>query len=341
MPGDFPTTSVRKDGRSGSEHPGELQMPSAFSLVRAPLMFVQNWLSPLFERPQAYTKSPAQSSQWPFHTASRTNNGGPRHRLLELQTTPRALGNAGRWSTRARLGLIAAAGLRLRRRDRSACSGRQWSCPWSAEKSDSQSRKSSSVTAGQRRARRREASASRERQRTAPYPSEISGLGLEQPKEEAKTPAYDESLAEATELDRKLEERRLEGIFTLPKDASQCNQRGAGPVINFYMLLINKRSGSNPKLPKVHAFSSFFFNMLDGSGYARVRRWTRRINLFEKDMVVVPVNIDNRHWVCMVIDFRSKCITYYDSMLSGDYRRRDVLLNYLRQESEDKLKKPI
>ncbi|KAJ1952991.1 hypothetical protein EC988_003250 [Linderina pennispora] len=194
-------------------------------------------------------------------------------------------------------------------------------------------------------------------------------LGLEQPKEEVKTPAYDETLAEATELDRRLEERRLEGIFTLPKDAPNVIKEARSPyfsiemdqqpmtahdistldsgewlndeVINFYMLLINKRSGSNPKLPKVHAFSSFFFNMLDGSGYARVRRWTRRINLFEKDMVVVPVNIDNRHWVCMVIDFRSKYITYYDSMLSGDYRRRDVLLNYLRQESEDKLKKPF
>uniref|UniRef100_A0A1I8HUU4 ULP_PROTEASE domain-containing protein n=1 Tax=Macrostomum lignano TaxID=282301 RepID=A0A1I8HUU4_9PLAT len=48
-------------------------------------------------------------------------------------------------------------------------------------------------------------------------------------------------------------------------------------IVNFYMQLIAARSADEQLgLPKVHAFSTFFYTKLSSSGYASVRRWTRK-----------------------------------------------------------------
>ncbi|KAJ2784843.1 SUMO1 sentrin specific peptidase 1 [Coemansia javaensis] len=106
-------------------------------------------------------------------------------------------------------------------------------------------------------------------------------------------------------------------------------------VINFYMQLIMDRAERAPDLPRVHAFNTFFYSTLCESGYARVRRWTRRTRLFDKDLVIVPVHL-GVHWCCAVIDLRQKAICYYDALLGDNPDCLRRLLRYLCDESRDK-----
>lgn len=111
-------------------------------------------------------------------------------------------------------------------------------------------------------------------------------------------------------------------------------------VINFYMNLLVERSKES-RLPSVNAFNTFFYPKLLKSGYAAVRRWTKKMDIFSKDILLVPVHL-GVHWclavslrghnsvhnrlaadiavfelsisVSQVVDFRKKSIMYYDSM---------------------------
>ena len=40
----------------------------------------------------------------------------------------------------------------------------------------------------------------------------------------------------------------------------------------------------------------------------------RKVDLFAKDMVVVPVNVGNMHWTLCVAFMEMKHVQYYDSM---------------------------
>uniref|UniRef100_A0A8C1QQJ4 Si:dkey-21c19.3 n=1 Tax=Cyprinus carpio TaxID=7962 RepID=A0A8C1QQJ4_CYPCA len=83
-------------------------------------------------------------------------------------------------------------------------------------------------------------------------------------------------------------------------------------VINFYMNLLVERS-KRPNLPSAYTFNTFFFPKLRSSGYAAVRRWTKKVDIFSVDIILVPVHL-GVHWCLSVVDFRKKSITYFDSM---------------------------
>ena len=65
---------------------------------------------------------------------------------------------------------------------------------------------------------------------------------------------------------------------------------------------------------KVHGFTSFFFNKLKTSGYEGVRRWTKKVDVFACDAVLMPVNLHDAHWVTACINLRLKRFEFYDSM---------------------------
>ena len=65
-------------------------------------------------------------------------------------------------------------------------------------------------------------------------------------------------------------------------------------VINFYMNLLVERN-ENQSYPALHAFSTFFYPKLKHNGYSSVKRWTRGINLFEKELILVPIH-QRVHW---------------------------------------------
>ncbi|CAI9578951.1 unnamed protein product [Staurois parvus] len=105
-------------------------------------------------------------------------------------------------------------------------------------------------------------------------------------------------------------------------------------IINFYMNLLMERS-KRKGLPKVHAFNTFFFPKLKSAGFQAVKRWTKKVDVFSADILLVPVHL-GVHWCLAVIDFRKKTIMYYDSMGGQNNEACKLLLQYLKLESQDK-----
>ncbi|KAL5105763.1 Sentrin-specific protease 1 [Taenia crassiceps] len=118
-------------------------------------------------------------------------------------------------------------------------------------------------------------------------------------------------------------------------------------VINFYLQMVAHRSRlaaaeTSTDAVRVATMNSFFYpKLISGSGYAGVRRWTRSINLFEHDLILVPIHDRTIHWCLVAIDLRKETLSYYDSMGGANDRCLDALLNYLDSESQDKLQKPL
>ncbi|KAF8630950.1 hypothetical protein AX17_005306 [Amanita inopinata Kibby_2008] len=77
-------------------------------------------------------------------------------------------------------------------------------------------------------------------------------------------------------------------------------------IIEFGLKLWHRElEASNPALAKqVHVFSSFFYKKLNKKnfeeGYESVRKWTSKINLFEKKYIIIPIN-EHLHWYLAII----------------------------------------
>jgi sentrin-specific protease 1 len=48
--------------------------------------------------------------------------------------------------------------------------------------------------------------------------------------------------------------------------------------------------------------------------------------IFSKDLLIVPINQGNSHWVCGAVDFRSKQTIVYDSLGGGEYGFDETML---------------
>ena len=81
-----------------------------------------------------------------------------------------------------------------------------------------------------------------------------------------------------------------------------------------YGSVLQRESSSPGGVPSIHCMHSTFFNRLSNRGqrtavggarttgynYDYVRTWTRRVDLFSKQLIVFPINIDNVHW-CLAV----------------------------------------
>ena len=105
-------------------------------------------------------------------------------------------------------------------------------------------------------------------------------------------------------------------------------------VINFYLNLVverNQRQG----YPALHLFSTFFYQKLKQGGYSSVKRWTRGVNIFEKEVILLPIH-QKVHWSLVVIDMRKQNIVYLDSMGQTGRAICDTIFEYLKQESKSR-----
>lgn len=122
-------------------------------------------------------------------------------------------------------------------------------------------------------------------------------------------------------------------------------------VMNAFVALINARNTKafsrsernqhgcwRPSRPRTYVFNTFFYTRLLRSGYDYdgVKRWPRRANIdvASLDLVLVPVNIENVHWVLAAIDARQRMFLYMDSMHNPDSTE---VLNTLRTWYSDEL----
>lgn len=109
-------------------------------------------------------------------------------------------------------------------------------------------------------------------------------------------------------------------------------------VINYYMEMIKERGSEEEHLPNTHVMNTFFIPKLMQAGHAGVRRWTRKVDIFAYDLIMVPVHVGNVHWCMAIMNLRDKWIRYYDSMGSPNPQVLEALQRYLEEESMDKRK---
>ncbi|XP_008307881.1 sentrin-specific protease 2 [Cynoglossus semilaevis] len=112
-------------------------------------------------------------------------------------------------------------------------------------------------------------------------------------------------------------------------------------VINFYLSLIMEQCSKESGAFKVYSFSTFFFPKLRGGGggqtggHAAVKRWTKTVDLFLYDLILVPLHL-GVHWAMAVIDVKSKTVKSYDSMGQRHDDICGLLLLYLKEEHKTK-----
>eukprot|EP01090_Pellita_catalonica_P021597 TRINITY_DN8128_c0_g1_i1.p1 TRINITY_DN8128_c0_g1~~TRINITY_DN8128_c0_g1_i1.p1 ORF type:complete len:514 (+),score=59.98 TRINITY_DN8128_c0_g1_i1:326-1867(+) len=112
-------------------------------------------------------------------------------------------------------------------------------------------------------------------------------------------------------------------------------------IINYYIQLLGERNAKLAdcsSLVDCHFFNTFFLSLLTTRGkyqYPRVRKWTRKVDLFAKDKVLIPVHLGN-HWCLAVINIRDKRFEYYDSLGGKNPSCIATLRRYLVDEAKDK-----
>ncbi|XP_058081751.1 probable ubiquitin-like-specific protease 2B isoform X2 [Magnolia sinica] len=133
-------------------------------------------------------------------------------------------------------------------------------------------------------------------------------------------------------------------------------------IIDFYIKYLKNKIQPEDK-HRFHFFNSFFFRKLadldkdPGSvkegraAFLRVRKWTRKVNIFEKDYILIPVNF-NLHWSLMVIChpgevayFKDEeiekapkvpCILHMDSIKGSHTGLKNLIQSYLWEEWKER-----
>lgn len=88
-------------------------------------------------------------------------------------------------------------------------------------------------------------------------------------------------------------------------------------IIDFYLKYIHHELITTGQQEKSHIFSQFFYKRLTTVNkekdnnraltaaqkrHARVSNWTKNVNIFEKDFIIVPIN-EQSHWFLAIICF--------------------------------------
>lgn len=133
--------------------------------------------------------------------------------------------------------------------------------------------------------------------------------------------------------------------FSLPitrKDIQTLNNLNwlNDEVINFYMQLLEERCQRLEKYPSVHTFSTFFYIGLQRRGHEGMKRWTKKVNIFEKDIIIVPIHL-HVHWCLVVVDLKKKEINYYDSMGNSNDECLQHMKKYLVAEHKVKMEEEL
>ncbi|XP_061203217.1 sentrin-specific protease 1 isoform X3 [Neopsephotus bourkii] len=182
-----------------------------------------------------------------------------------------------------------------------------------------------------------------------PLEKEIPVTVVPEEKEDAKSADGEEEFPEITEeMEKEIksvfrggnQDEVLSEAFRLTitrKDIQTLNNLNwlNDEIINFYMNLLMERS-KEKGLPAVHAFNTFFFTKLKTAGYQAVKRWTKKVDIFSVDLLLVPIHL-GVHWCLAVVDFRKKTITYYDSMGGINSEACRILLRLLLVECSGRI----
>uniref|UniRef100_A0A3P8WKF9 Sentrin-specific protease 5-like n=1 Tax=Cynoglossus semilaevis TaxID=244447 RepID=A0A3P8WKF9_CYNSE len=101
-------------------------------------------------------------------------------------------------------------------------------------------------------------------------------------------------------------------------------------IINMYGELIMEATGH-----KVHFFNSFFHKQLVAKGYDGCERWTKKVDLFSKWLLLIPIHLEI-HWSLVTVTMATKTISYYDSQGIVFRHTTDNIMKYLQSEAKEK-----
>ena len=126
-------------------------------------------------------------------------------------------------------------------------------------------------------------------------------------------------------------------------------------IMDYYFHLIRQRSkdlnvqGRDfQDWPTIHFFCTWFLARFQNQGYSAVKSWTKRVDIFTLDMVLIPTPLTlegdislhytkSKHWCLIAIDLPRKTVTVYDSLkltkAPGFFKR---VFSYLQQEHLEK-----
>lgn len=102
-------------------------------------------------------------------------------------------------------------------------------------------------------------------------------------------------------------------------------------VVNCYLQLVAARSVTNPKMPKTLALDALFYPMLCNGGYSLAKDFTAERNIFEAELVFVPIHSDE-HWSLVCINTAQKSIVYLDSMEHQNEKCMRDIYTFLYEE---------
>lgn len=85
-------------------------------------------------------------------------------------------------------------------------------------------------------------------------------------------------------------------------------------IMNMYFEMLQEYSERVSR--RMYVLSTYFYTGLE-KGYGRVKHWVEHINLFEYDLVFIPVHLSS-HWVFVCLDVLNKRLEYFDSL--GSYQ---------------------
>ena len=60
--------------------------------------------------------------------------------------------------------------------------------------------------------------------------------------------------------------------------------------------------GGKGEFQKVYAFNTFFYPKLTDTGYDSVKRWTKQVDIFAHDLVIVPVSYQGDYLITFVLN---------------------------------------
>ncbi|KAG8309024.1 SUMO1 sentrin specific peptidase 1 [Homalodisca vitripennis] len=128
----------------------------------------------------------------------------------------------------------------------------------------------------------------------------------------------------------------IRGPLNVPESAyASLLRKGAmvnDLIVSGFLRLIERRSLLQPNLPKVWSFDTFFFVAWIQGGYPRVKRWTKGINILQRDIVFFPVHIpEEQHWVLVVARPKLNVIQVFDSLNKPRPKLVEVVFSYIKE----------
>ena len=143
------------------------------------------------------------------------------------------------------------------------------------------------------------------------------------------TSAWDESENKLEVLVRKYNLNISRGDLITLKGENWVNDN----IINFYLELI--KENRKAKDPTFFCFNTFLYVSFKSRGYELVKNYSRGTDIFEKDIILIPI-FEANHWRLIVVRPKILEITYIDSLNMDGTQILENIQSFLSQEHEAK-----